>query len=61
MYEIKFTSRKQYFFARLVSVKAKETRTGQSTLFLLFFYSARDETNRKPSIVAKKLSPVCMV
>ena len=55
MYEIKFTSHKQYLFARLVSIKAKETRTGQSTPFLLFSYSVRDETNRKPSIVAKKI------
>ena len=37
MYEIKFTSHKQYLFAPLLSIKAKKTRTNQNTLqfFLL--------------------------
>ena len=50
MWEIKSTSHKQYLFDHLFSIKAKKTRTGQSTLQV--FYSVQIETTHKPSKVA---------
>ena len=49
MQEIKFTSHKQYLFGGLFSIKAKKTRTDQSTLQVFFDCLV---TTHKPSKIA---------
>ena len=60
IWEIKFTSRKQYLFDRLCSIKVKKTRTGQSILQVLSLCSNWNDTRTFKSSSCKKIFLQCI-